>query len=155
MVCIFFYAPALIDQGYIVFGPSVCTFVHKNFYIGDIFWLVRVKTFIFNMSIPCDKTFLLVTSSKSSARSRSGFKVIFIKKTQNFDIGHTFWLVRVRTFIFHMSIPFYKTFLLVLSWRSSVKAKVRPCAYKAFFMLDSAEHEISMLNNSNLINLQE
>ena len=29
----------------------------------------------------------------------------------------------------------------------------RPCAYKTFFMLHSAEHEISKLDKSNLINL--
>ena len=28
-----------------------------------------------------------------------------------------------------------------------------PCAYKTFFMLNSAEHEISMLSKSNLVNL--
>ena len=31
----------------------------------------------------------------------------------------------------------------------------RPYAYKTFFMLNSAEHEISKLNKSNLINLLE
>ena len=30
-----------------------------------------------------------------------------------------------------------------------------PCAYKTFFMLNSAEHEISKLDKSNLINLLE
>ena len=29
----------------------------------------------------------------------------------------------------------------------------RPCAYKTFFMLNSAEHEISKMDKSNLINL--
>ena len=31
----------------------------------------------------------------------------------------------------------------------------RPCAYKTFFMLNSAEHEISKLDKSSLINLLE
>ena len=30
-----------------------------------------------------------------------------------------------------------------------------PCAYKTFFMLNSAEYEISKLDKSNLINLLE
>ena len=67
-----FYAPTSIDQGHMVFGPSVCLCVHlfvrKNFYIGHIFWLVRLRAFIFHMSIPCDKTFLLVPSSRSSVK---------------------------------------------------------------------------------------
>ena len=33
--------------------------------------------------------------------------------------------------------------------------KPRPRAYKTFFMLNSAEHEISKLDKSNLINLLE
>ena len=58
-------------------------------------------------------------------QSKSLFKVIFIEiKPQNFNIGRTFWLVRVRAFIFHMSIPCDKTVLLAPSSRTSVKAKV-------------------------------
>ena len=67
-----FLCPASIDQVYIVFGPSiclsVCSFVWKNFYIGHIFWLVRVRTFKFHISIPCDKSFLLVSRSKSNIK---------------------------------------------------------------------------------------
>ena len=48
-------------------------------------------------------------------------------------------------------------------WRLRVKAdipkkktsQIRPCAYKTFFMLNSAEHEISKLDKSILINLLE
>ena len=64
-----FYAPASLDWGHIVFGLSDCRcicFVRKNFNIGHIFWLVRLRAFIFHMSICCDKTFLLVPSSRSS-----------------------------------------------------------------------------------------
>jgi hypothetical protein len=32
---------------------------------------------------------------------------------KNFNIGHIFWMVSDRTFIFHMCIPYDKTFLLV------------------------------------------
>ena len=71
----YFYAPAWIDLGYIVFDPvrlsvhpSVCLFVCQNFHIGYIFWLERVRAFIFHMSIPCDKTFLLVPSLRSSVK---------------------------------------------------------------------------------------
>ena len=31
-----------------------------------MFWLVRLRAFIFHMSIPCDKTFLVVASSRPS-----------------------------------------------------------------------------------------
>ena len=48
-----FHAPASIDQGHTVFDLSVCLcfcwFVLKNFYIGHIFWLVRLMAFIFHM----------------------------------------------------------------------------------------------------------
>ena len=158
-----FYAPALIDWGNIVFGLSVCLQVclsAKTFTLA-IFWLVTVRAFIFHMSISCDKTFLLVTCSRSSARSRSVFKINFIEKTmmslrgwssafflcplidwsedivfglsiclqvclfvcKNFDIGHIFWLVRVRAFIIHMSLSCDKNFLLVTSSRSSALSK--------------------------------
>ena len=41
-------------------------------------------------------------------------------------------------------------------WSTSLELrKPRPCAYKTFFMLNSAEHEISKLDKSNLINLLE
>ena len=68
----YFYAPASIDRGHIVFGLLFCLSVHlfvcKNFYTGHVFWFVRVKVFIFHTSIPCDKTFLLVPSRKSSVK---------------------------------------------------------------------------------------
>ena len=48
--------------------------------IGHIFRFVRVRVFLFYMSIPCEKTFLLATSPRSLARSRSVLKVSFIKK---------------------------------------------------------------------------
>ena len=48
--------------------PFVRLFVRKNFYMGHIFSLVRVRAFIFHVSIPCEKTFLLVSSSRSSVK---------------------------------------------------------------------------------------
>ena len=64
-----FYAPASIDQGQMVFDLSVCLFfVSKNFLHWPYLWLVRVRTFIFHMSIPCDKTSLFVPSSRSSVK---------------------------------------------------------------------------------------
>ena len=72
--------PASVSRGHIVFGLSiclcVCLFVRKNFYIGHIFWLVGLGAFIFHMSIPYDKTFLLVPSSRSSVKVKyQGHKV--------------------------------------------------------------------------------
>jgi hypothetical protein len=32
---------------------------------------------------------------------------------KNFNIGHSFWIASDRTFIFHMCVPYDKTFLLV------------------------------------------
>ena len=46
--------------------PFVRLFLRKNFCMGRLFLLVSVRAFVFHMSIPCDKTFLLVPSSKSS-----------------------------------------------------------------------------------------
>ena len=64
-----FYPP---HQGHIVFGrtvsPFVSLFVRNNLNISHIIRLVRVKAFIFHISIPCDKTFLLVPSSRSSVK---------------------------------------------------------------------------------------
>jgi hypothetical protein len=34
--------------------------------------------------------------------------------TENFNLGHLFWLLCIRTFIFHMSVPWDKTFLEIL-----------------------------------------
>ena len=51
---IFFYAPTSIDRGHVVFGMSVCPSVRlsvcfsANTYIGYIFWVVRVRAFIFH-----------------------------------------------------------------------------------------------------------
>ena len=74
-----FYAPALIDRGHLGFGPSVHLFVYlfvsKNFFIGHIFRLVCVGAFIFYTSIPCDKTFLLVQSSRSSVKVKVKYQV--------------------------------------------------------------------------------
>ena len=60
------------------FVPSVCPCVRlsvcpekkkkKNIYIGHMFWLVRLRAFIFHMSRPCDKTFMLVPSLRSSMK---------------------------------------------------------------------------------------
>ena len=65
-----FLCPCIDKLGHIVFGLSfcslfVCLFVSKNFYIGHMFSLVRLRAFIFHMSIPCDKPFLFVLSSRS------------------------------------------------------------------------------------------
>ena len=62
-----FLCPRIDRSGACSLWP-VRFFVHKNFNIGHIFWLVRVKAFIFHMSIPCDKSFLLVPSSRSSVK---------------------------------------------------------------------------------------
>ena len=78
-----FYGPASIDRGHIVFWPvrlSICPlvllsvypcvrlFVRKIVYIGHIFRLVILRALTFHLSIPCDKTFLLVPSSRSSVK---------------------------------------------------------------------------------------
>ena len=88
-----------------------------------ILWFLRVRVFTFHTSIPCDKTFLLVTSSKSSARSKSVFKVNFIQKNKTY-IGHNFQMVLLMTFIFDIWIHCEKTFLFLTSSRSSVKVTV-------------------------------
>ena len=48
----------------------------KNFYIGNNFSWVRVRAFIFHMSIFCDETFLLVQVQRHQSRSRPVFKII-------------------------------------------------------------------------------
>ena len=72
---------------YIVFGSSICTSVllsiclsTKNFHICHIFRLVRVGAFIFQMSITCDKTFLLVLSSRSSVKVKFKYQGQFSEK---------------------------------------------------------------------------
>ena len=58
--------PTSIDLGHLVFSLSVCQqkLLHWPYLlIGNY-----VKTFIFHISIPCDKTFLLVTSSRSNIK---------------------------------------------------------------------------------------
>ena len=66
--------------------PFVCLFVLKNFYIGYIFWLVRLRAFMFNMSIPCDKNLGVGTKFKVISQgqiSRSQFS----KKRKNGRCG--------------------------------------------------------------------
>ena len=87
-----FYAPALIDRGHIVFDPAICLlvcfFVRKNFYIVLIFWSVRVKAFMFHVSIPCDKIFLLVPSSWSSVKVKVKYQGhSFLKNGRCWGIG--------------------------------------------------------------------
>ena len=68
-----FYAPASIDQGH-SFWPvclcvslSICLSV-KTFTLDVSFDWLDLQAFIFRMSIPCDKTFLLVPSSRSNIK---------------------------------------------------------------------------------------
>ena len=85
----FLYMPRIDRSGAYSFGPvcpvffarlSVWLFVCKNFYTGHIFWLVRLRAVIFHMSIPCDKTFLLVPSSRSSVRVNFKYQDHRLKK---------------------------------------------------------------------------
>ena len=43
---------------------------------------------------------------------------------KNFNIGHNFWMVSDRTFMFHMCIPSCKTFSSVPRSRSNVKVTI-------------------------------
>ena len=47
----------------------------------------------------------------------------------------------------------FKREIMDSEWYHSLLFGLWPRAYKTFFMLNSAEHEISMLNKSNLIKL--
>ena len=81
-----FLCPHINRLGHIVFSPPICPFicmfVRKNFYIGHIFRLVRLTAF----SIPCDKTFLLIPSSRSSVKVK--YQGHSFKKNCSFgDIG--------------------------------------------------------------------
>ena len=77
------YAPASIDRGHIIFGPSVCPCVRlsvrsfvresvclsvKFFTLAIFFYWKDLGGFIFHKSIPCDKTFLFFPSSRSSVK---------------------------------------------------------------------------------------
>ena len=72
------------------------------------------------MSIPCDKTFVLVKGSGSSAWSRSVSSSSSFKNN-SLKLAVFFLFVRVRAFISHRSIPCDKTFLLVPSSKLSAK----------------------------------
>ena len=51
---------------------------------------------------------------------------LFVCQQKTWYIGHNFWMVSDRTFIFHMCIPFGKTFFVLVSRSgSSVKAEVK------------------------------
>ena len=63
----YFLCPHIDRSGVHSFWP-VRLFVRTKYYTGHIFWLLRFGALIFHMSIPCDKTFLLVSSSRSSVR---------------------------------------------------------------------------------------
>ena len=67
-----FYASASIDRRHIVFWPvclSVRLFVCPQKLLHLPYLLIcTTKAFIFHINIPCDKTFLLVPSSRSSVK---------------------------------------------------------------------------------------
>jgi hypothetical protein len=41
------------------------------------------------------------------------FILVFDPLIENFNLGYNFWMVGTRTLIFHMSIPWDKTFLWI------------------------------------------
>jgi hypothetical protein len=57
-----FYAPEIEDWGAYCFVQSVILSSAKNFTLGNNFWIVSTRALIFHMSIPCDKTFPLVSN---------------------------------------------------------------------------------------------
>ena len=67
-----FLCPRIERTGAHSFWPillSVCPFVClQKLLHWPYLLLVRLRAFIFRMSIPCDKTFLLVPSSRSSVK---------------------------------------------------------------------------------------
>ena len=83
--------PCIDRLGAYSFLP-VSLFVHVNFYVCHSFWIVTVRAFIFDMSIPVsrDKTFLLVTSS--SHLSRSKYQGHSLKKNGRCRCIHIFFL---------------------------------------------------------------
>ena len=90
-------------------------------------WYWNIFTFIFLFNIDYLSIFFVPCIDRSGAYSffLDCFLVVLLFVRKNFYIGHSFWLVRVKAIIFHMSIPCYKIFLLVPSSRSSVKVTVK------------------------------
>ena len=87
-----------------------------------IFWMVSDRALIFQMCIPCNRTFLGYQGQCHLSGSRSNAKVTL--STKNFNIGSMFSLTSGKALAFRMCIFWGKTFSLVPK-SSPVKFKVK------------------------------
>ena len=95
-------------------------------YFSNIKNIKKILTFS-----PTNRCFLSPSIDRSGAYSfwLVGVSIcLFVCK--NFWIGHSFWMVSDRAFIFCIYIPWDKTLSLVPKSRSSVKVKVKYQGYK-------------------------
>ena len=80
----------------------------KNVNLGHNLWTMRdrPRAFIFDMCIPCDKTFhIMHIIPNFFDLDLEVWPVLF----KNFNLDHNLWTVRDGAFIFHMCIPCDKT----------------------------------------------
>ena len=106
-----FYAPKIEDRGAYCFCPVCYSVILSfcpplwNFILANNFWTVSARALLFQMNIPCDKTFpwiLLFLTLWPWPR--------FDPFIENFNLANNFWIVSARALIFHMNISCDKTF---------------------------------------------
>ena len=80
----------------------------KNFNIGNNFWMVSDRAFIFHIYIyiPCDKTFPLIP--KFLTLWLGPLRLTYFKK--NFNQGYISLTIRAGALVFHMYIPHGQTY---------------------------------------------
>ena len=146
-----FLCPRIGDSGGILFFtcPSVCPsvrlFVRKNFNLGHNFWLVRAKSLILDMCIPCDHLSddIIIFDLVILTLAQETFY-------ENFNLGHNFWLVGARPFILDMCILCDETFH-IRSW--SLTLWNWPCWSLSMFVHQKFNlgHNFSLVSTKSLI----
>ena len=111
------------------FCMSACVFVcPQKLLHWRYLLLVRVRAFIFHMSIPCDKTFLLVPSSRSSLKVKFSFQGHTLLKCKTFTLDITFeWNYTGSSYLtceFIVTRPFCLLQVQGHCSRSNIKVKV-------------------------------
>ena len=72
--------------------------------------------------------------------------LLFVCK--NFYIGHSFWMISDRAFIFHIHISYGNTLSLVPKSRSSVKVKVK---YQGQFKKKTSHYEGICVSQTHIV----
>ena len=102
----FFYAPRLKIGGILFLS---CVSFSNSVKFANNLWTLSARALIFNMSIPCDKTFPCEPYFFYPVSLTLEFYLLF----ENLNLANNFWTMRARALIFYITILCDKTFLWV------------------------------------------